>query len=248
LVLKNIITLLIFSQVLFAQDLITDRPDQTESAVTVPLHSLQIETGFVLEKLKENKISVDNYSIAGTLFRYGLTDKIELRFGAGYLINKTDVTNSSFGNFLLGAKVNFVTEEQAPFDLGLLLHMALPIGNKNLNPTKFEPELIAALSSSVSDRLSVSANFGGFNDGSFGKIVYIYTGAIGLSLYDELSTFIEVYGNFSSAISPIHNFDGGFTYLVNDELQLDLSAGKSVRAVSTSWFVSSGISVRFSNI
>lgn len=30
-------------------DLVTDRPDQTESAATVPKHFLQIETGFILE-------------------------------------------------------------------------------------------------------------------------------------------------------------------------------------------------------
>lgn len=246
-VLKHIIPLLIFSQELLTQDLITDRPDQTESAVTVPLYSLQIESGFVYENIKD-KIPVDNYSIAGTLFRYGLTDKIEMRFGAGYLINKNDVTNSSFGDFLLGAKFNILTEEQAHFDFGLLLHTTLPIGDKILNPDKFEPELIAAFSSSVSDNLSISANLGGVNNASLQKIVYIYTGAVGLSLNEELGAFIEMYGNFLSAISPTHNFDGGFTYLLNDELQLDFSAGNSVSAVNKSWFISSGISVRFSNI
>ena len=37
----------LFSQILFSQDLITDRPDQTESAVVVGEKKIQIESGIL---------------------------------------------------------------------------------------------------------------------------------------------------------------------------------------------------------
>jgi hypothetical protein len=49
---SKLFLLSVFISQLSAQELVTDRPDQTESAVTVPLNSLQIETGFVYESLK----------------------------------------------------------------------------------------------------------------------------------------------------------------------------------------------------
>jgi hypothetical protein len=229
---------------LFAQDLITDRPDQTESAVTVPLNSLQIETGFVYESFKEDNINVDNYSIAGTLLRYGLLDNIELRFGIGYLISKVDETVNGLGNFLLGAKINFLTEDKNSMDLGLLIHGRLPIGDEAFNPQKVEPELIAALSKSLSDRFSISVNIGGSHDSLIEEIIYLYTAALGYSASDNIGAFIEVYGNLSSPFPPEHLYDGGIAYLLSDNVQLDLSGGKKFTGDDSIWFVSSGISLR----
>ncbi|HSP87510.1 MAG TPA: transporter [Ignavibacteriaceae bacterium] len=247
-VLKLLLLLIIFSSQYSAQELITDRPDQTESAVTVPLHSLQIETGFAYESLKENGFSFRNYTVAGTLFRYGLIKNIELRFGTGYLISEANETISGFGDFLFGGKINFLIEEQSGLDFGLLIHTALPIGDETLNPNKFEPELIAALSKSLSENFSISFNFGGSHNSSIEEIIYVYTGALGISLSEELSAFAELYGNFSKTFSPLHNFDGGFTYLLSDTVQLDISGGKGITGIGSYWFISSGVSLRIDNL
>ena len=65
-------------------DLVTDRPDQTESSITVPFKSLQIETGFIKEKQGENT----NLAYNTTLLRYGLLENLELRLGLEYLGEK----------------------------------------------------------------------------------------------------------------------------------------------------------------
>lgn len=239
----NLITFSIIPQN-FAQELITDRPDQTESAVTVPLHSLQIESGFAYESQMEEGLNTNNYSIAGTLFRYGLFERIEFRFGAGYLINKTDETRDGLSGFLLGTKINFLNEKQNMVDFGLLIHSAIPLGDETLNPQQFEPELIAALSKSLTDNLSVSINIGGFQDSSIEKIIYLYTTALGYSVSDKTGVFIEVFGNLSSSLIPVHLFDGGLTLLLSDNLQLDLSGGKEFTGDNSFWFLSGGISLR----
>lgn len=81
---KNILRLILFlllcsgvCQFSAAQDPIdTDRPDQTESAYTVPKHWLQFETGFNFQKN-----ATDNYEFLNPtlLSKYGLTRKIEFR-------------------------------------------------------------------------------------------------------------------------------------------------------------------------
>ena len=49
-------------------DMVTDRPDQTESAAVVPRGLLQVETGYLFARDGD----VDGYAVPGTLFRIGL--------------------------------------------------------------------------------------------------------------------------------------------------------------------------------
>ena len=231
-----------------AQELITDRPDQSESAVTVLPGSLQIETGFVFEKLAERDIELENYTIAGTLLRYGIMDDVELRFGTAYLITKAQSSLDGLGDFLLGAKINFLKESNQVIDFGILAHALLPIGSAAFNPIKVEPEIIAAVSKSLNDELSASLNFGGSWSSIINETFLIYSAALGQAINGSTSVFIEVYGNVFSSFSPIHNFNGGIIYLLSEDLQLDLSGGKGIAGVESYWFISSGLSIRFNNI
>lgn len=244
---KCILILLIFTNTYVAQELVTDRPDQTESAVTVPKHSLQIETGIAYERLKENNISVGNYSIAGTLVRYSFINNFEVRIGGGYFISNGEETKDNFNDLLIGFKINFLQEDYAPIELGLLVHAIVPVFPL-VSFQSIEPELIFAISRSLSNQFSISANFGGSYSRQWSENIYIYTGSLGMSINEELNAFVEIYGNFSTPFSAIHNFDGGITYLLNNEFQFDMSAGRSINGIDFAWFVSSGISIRFSNI
>ena len=58
-------------------ELITDRPDQTESSTTVPYQSVQIETGWLHSEEDDDDIETDTFP--QTLLRYGLADGLELR-------------------------------------------------------------------------------------------------------------------------------------------------------------------------
>lgn len=231
-----------------AQELITDRPDQSESAVTVLPGSIQIETGFAFEKLTESNIKVESYTIAGTLLRYGIVDDIELRLGTAYLITNAQSSVDGLGDFLLGTKINFLKENKQVVDFGILAHALLPIGSAAFNPTEVEPEIIAALSKSLNDDLSASLNFGGSWSSIFDETFLIYSAALGQAINARTSVFIEVYGNVFSSFSPIHNFNGGITYLLSENLQLDLSGGKGISGIDSYWFISSGLSVRFNKI
>jgi hypothetical protein len=231
-----------------AQELTTDRPDQSESAVTVHRGALQIETGFAYENLIEDNVEETNYSIAGTLFRYGIFENIELRFGTAYMITKPQNSLSGLGDFLTGTKINILREGFQLIDFGILAHALLPLGSSAFNPDKVEPEVIAAFSKSVSDNFSASFNFGGSWNSEIDETFLIYSSAIGFNANDNLSAFIEAFGNVFSSYTPIHNFDGGITYLLSEDFQLDVSAGKGITGADSFWFFACGFSIRINKI
>jgi len=61
------------------ENIITDRPDQTESSATVGNNAFQIETGPVLNVYDAYNNQLDLIS----LFRYGLGDNFEFRLVSG---------------------------------------------------------------------------------------------------------------------------------------------------------------------
>jgi hypothetical protein len=66
--------------------MVTDRPDQTESSSTVRKSSLQLESGALLGYEGENKESRRQILLPTNLFRFGLTNRIELR-----ILNQIDM-------------------------------------------------------------------------------------------------------------------------------------------------------------
>jgi len=68
-------------------DLITDRSDKTESVSVIPSVSFQIESGFeYMKDITSAGIEINSFSIASTLFRYGLFVNLELRLGGKFFI------------------------------------------------------------------------------------------------------------------------------------------------------------------
>ena len=64
-------------------ELVTDRPDQTESSVVVPPGYVQVETGWSLSRDQEGGIRTSTHAFPGTLFRIGALDRMELRLDYG---------------------------------------------------------------------------------------------------------------------------------------------------------------------
>ncbi|HKY61551.1 MAG TPA: transporter, partial [Gemmatimonadota bacterium] len=59
--------------------LVTDRPDFTESAVTVPRGDVQLESGYTFTRSDEE----DEHSLGEVLARIGLVERLEARIGFG---------------------------------------------------------------------------------------------------------------------------------------------------------------------
>src|ERR1035437_1012551 len=94
-------------------EIVTDRPDITESGVTVDPGIYQFEDGFIFENQSGNAegydMFVNNYTLSTLLVRIGVVKKLELRIGGDYLYqtvksNNVQVNNSGFTNLMIGIK------------------------------------------------------------------------------------------------------------------------------------------------
>jgi hypothetical protein len=255
---NKIIIVLILSIILFkqespAQELITDRPDITESALTIPVSTFQIETGFIyqqnLENINGTSIKERTISIAGTLLRYGIISSVELRAGGEFLFNHMEsgqVTETIEGlnGLVIGSKIQLLRDHAELPDAAIFFHFNLPAGNKKLKPEKVEPEILLAVSHSLVNPLSLSYNLGGTWESSDEIINCFYSSSLGIELSDKTGMFAEIFGDFSSSTSPSFNFDAGFVYLVLENLQLDISSGFNFDKPGENWFLGSGVSLR----
>ena len=224
---KTTITLIAitFAINLTAQDIVTDRPDQTESSSTVPLRSLQIESGIAGER--QLKGDLLTFLLPTTLLRYGLTKHIELRVGEQVMYTK--LKNSSheyFGltDLELGAKFQILQKESVNTEIAFLSHVVVPTGTDSFSYEKVVTINKLAISHSINDKLNVGYNIG-YDYFGIGKGNLTYSVALGIGVSDKIGAYVELYGKIAEFEDFEASFDTGLTYLVMKNLQLDLSLG-----------------------
>ncbi|MCF8405562.1 MAG: transporter [Bacteroidales bacterium] len=232
--------------------MITDRPDQTESSINIPKYSLQIESGIVFESEKAASYDTENWGIGTTLIRYGLFKTLELRLATYYQTSKShfneidsDSILQGFGPLVAGFKVFVVREKGLRPQISILADMTLRhLGNETIRPTYSYPTAKILASHTLSPKWNIGYNAGFGYNGEKPDGFFIYSFTTGYSVSSNLGTFIEIYGNFDHGDNPNHKVDAGFTYLVKDNFQLDLSFGIGLNANITKSFISTGFSWR----
>jgi hypothetical protein len=66
-----------------------------------------------------------------------------------------------------------------------------------------------------------------------------------MNLSDNLAVFFEQYGFLKKHTVPDCRLDGGLTYIIKNNMQLDCSGGIGLTEESPKYFISAGLSVRF---
>lgn len=268
LVVPILLTALLAPGPLLAQDvppeepgeLVTDRPDQTESASVVAPGFFQLETGVLFTREDADGQEIDVLEGPGTLARIGLGNRTELRLAWAGLV-EVDAKGELDGvaDAELGGKVILRTGADGGPEVAFLTGVSLPVGDDELTSDRYDPSFRLSVAHDLSDRVSLGYNLGmawsseatAEEDG--GEAVretfsrFVYTAALGFALGERLGAFAEVFGEEpvdapgSSAVSV----DGGFTYLVRPNLQLDLFGGAGLTDDAADWFVGTGLSVRW---
>ena len=101
----------------------------------------------------------------------------------------------------------------------------------------------------LTDRLSVAGNVGLFvptsEDGRFFQTTNSLTSAYALT--DKLGAYVEYYGLYpnNKGTDCAHTVDGGFTYLITDNLQLDWRIGFGLNEEADDFLMGVGLSWRF---
>lgn len=221
--------------------IVTDRPDQTESASSVGKGNLQIESGILLGLETENGSSVRQILAPTTLFRYGITKGIELRFVHQFeTLKYGDNRVLGISDFEIGTKIELLKSEKRNTEMAFLTHLVLPTGTKELTGDKFGTVNKLSIAHEISDNLNLGYNVG-YNYFGIGKGDLTYSAALGISVNDKVGVYIEPYGDVIDFEKLMASFDTGFTYLANDNLQFDFSFGMGINhqmnyvSVGVSW-------------
>ena len=230
---RNILILCCLGMVSSAfSQIVTDRPDQTEASITVSQKTIQVESGMSFES---------SVKTLNTLFRIGLLDGFEFRLNTNYLMPKDDVLNASFLDVELGTKIQLYRAKDAGTNIALLSHVVVPTANDSYSDNGVGVLNRILISHAISESSSIGYNLG-YNKRYKQDGAFIYTLSYAKS-FGNLGTYFEVYGS-ESASASLFNFDFGGTYLLNPNLQLDISYGRGINNDSVDYFAA-GISWRF---
>ena len=242
-----LITLLFFSLSLQAQQsrrdsiaqttLITDRPDATESPNTVPAGFWQYEGGFLYSKDKAGTSGIEKTVYNTGLFRIGVLDNLELRLGYNVMNERQELLDGAFSPeessgidpVLLGFKTAIRQGKEGKADLGFMGHIYLPFtASKDFRPQPTAVDFRFSVGHVLGENSSIAYNIGAQWAADEAEMAYVYTIAYGLSLSKKWGMYLELYGDLPENNAPNHSWDTGFTYLVNNYIQLDVTLGSGI--------------------
>ena len=178
-----------------APDLVTDRPDQTESSETVPPGYVQFEFGWTHAE-DDDGADVTTDSFPEMLVRLGVAEDLEFRFGfAGYTWEDVDAPGEASqsehgaGDLEVGLKWRFWSESGYRPQTALLAGTTLPTGATGFSSERFDPSVRLACSHTLTETLGLGYNLGTSwvtEEDAFGdrhtEAFAVYTVALGIAL------------------------------------------------------------------
>jgi len=235
-----------------AEPLITDRPDFTESTETVPAGMTQVEGGYTYSRAGQEK----QQSYGELLIRQALGRKTELRLEVPSYsrVHSPQGNMSGFEDGSVGFKVMIAQGADKPGlkspRVSLIGATSLPIGSRDFRERKLQPEVKLLLGWDLSERVALSSNLNYAYLSEDGDRFSELSGSVsfGFSLSDKVGSYVEVFGFLPSGDRPNTKFvNGGFTYLVNNDFQLDarLGGGLSHDIKGPDYFFGVGVARRF---
>lgn len=218
---------------LLAQTIFTDRPTQTTSSALLAKGHLQFETGAFLSEANDSffgqSVTVQQWVFNHTLFRFGLTDGVELRFLQDLSKSRVHINNAPFSSdvqaqpTLLGAKIQLLRNHEKLPDLSLVTQFG---GNLLTNANfAFQSSFLLAADQAINDKWAFSGNLGLNLTNDWNNTALVYTALFTRAIKNNLTAFFEYYAALNQANFNNHALDFGLIYLINDFLQIDAYGG-----------------------
>lgn len=241
-----------------------DRPDQTESPISVDKGHWQVEMDFVNYQRDREKgpgfdTKTTSYGVAPINLKYGLTDNSDIQFvfdsyqsskttdkRAGRVLDKTD----GVGNLTVRYKYNFFGNDGGNA-FGIMPFVTLPTNSNGVSHKYVEGGVIVPYAIDVSEHVGVglmtevdvvrnSAN----TDYS---AVFVNSATVGFDLTDVVGAYVEAFAAKSTESGSKWEVqaDAGISFALSDTMALDLgvNVGVSKAAPDLNPFI--GFSAKF---
>ena len=207
------------------RELSPDRPDATESPLTVDAGHYAVE----MSLLDWRRNNGDNtYIVAATNFKIGLTNNVDLQTVFEFFSWEDPAEGSGlegFGDVQLRLKWNLWGNDGGDTALAIFPFVKIPTGTE-LSNGEVEGGLIIPFGTSLTDRLGVGImpeidwvyNEGGDDY----DVEFLHTFVLGYEISEKVGGFLEYIGVAGEASGYSVSLAGGFTYAVNDDFMLDV--------------------------
>jgi hypothetical protein len=208
--------------------IVTDRPDQTESSSTVGRGNLQIEAGFGVGFEEDGGISTRYIYAPSTLFRYGITRGIEIRVLSQFATMKIqDQHVQGITDMEIGTKIQVLQKEDVNTEIAYITHLLVPTGTIELTDGHYGTINKLAVSHQLSETMSLGYNVG-YNYLGNGKGDMTYSIVLGVGINEKTGFYVEPFGEITDLEDFILNFDAGIAFLAKENLQFDFSFGTGI--------------------
>jgi hypothetical protein len=229
-------------------EIATDRPDFTETSLSIPRGKLQIETGFSLER---EDVDLDAKNGPELLVRFGVLPRTELRIGYNHTWESFDGRGLNSGTFHTGAKFQFAPDD-ANWGASVIPTVAWSEVETSIEESSADAVfgLIFTWARDVNDRWSMGGVLGPVWDevDGEGEDSFIATAVASNALDVRLSTFLEWAAEFpSSGNEASHLLHHGYTYQLANYAQIDIHGGLGLTDAASDWFVGLGLAYRAPN-
>jgi hypothetical protein len=232
------------------EEMVTDRPDYTESSAVVPRGGFQFESGVLYEGDLRDGVRGRNLTVPGGLFRIGLGRRTELRIGGdGLLVQESgDVRVAGYSDLDLGVKIRLLSQKTAGLDVAVIPMASFPIGAERFSSGAIDPTVKLTWARTLPLGFGATGNFNlasvSDDAGRFAQRT------VSVSIGHD---FIGGWGGFAESYAftppdrdePIGvTLDWGVSRSIGRNLQVDLEAGRGLTGPAPDWFVGFGLAVR----
>jgi hypothetical protein len=239
------------------EPLITDRPDFTEASSTVGQGVFQLEAGYTYTYDCDDAGSTKSHSFPETLLRVGvLADWLELRVAwnygeeAGNQFGVGSATTTGAEDLYLGIKWGLTGQEGILPEMAIITQMTVPTAGE-FSAGETLPGLVWLYGWDLNDWLSTGAQTKADRalDDVTGEpyLEFSQSWTINYALHDRVGAYTEWFvlaPDGADTNHTEHYADGGFTFLVNNNFQLDVRAGVGLNDAADDYFVGTGFAVR----
>lgn len=235
----GVVVLLSAVPTVHAQDvIITDRPDFTESGVSVPVGKVQIEGGVSSSEFGNGNLLV----FPETLARIGVASGLEIRLGLPSYQDQDRI--SGFGDASLGAKLE-IQGVLPGWQTAVIAAVGVPTGEENIGSDGFNADVILAAGRDLDDTYSFGTQIMASVSEDDGSSQSAFGGTLVVSrpVAEALGIFVELAGTRVDGSSTEAFFHLGFVYFLQNNVQFDIHAALGLTDESPDSLIGAGLSV-----
>ncbi len=234
---------LVFGQ--FGESIRTGRPRQSHGPFTVGKKVFQIQTGFQYIE-EQDEVSETKVLRESTTLRFGVLERVEISGVVTWQMddqreNGREISRRGISNTQIGGRVNLLQQNGLIPNVALQGRLLLRAQSAEFRRSQVGSRFTLATGHRLSKRFTVVSTWGltwrGDQSGPTASYVFSLIGRPA----PRIKGFVETYGTFDD---PTNKYDAGIAYLLNNDLQVDLTGGWHREEGVREWFLDAGVSWR----